>query len=270
MMVANVKPTGQMRQNTGKPNTAAEANVPTSTAWRLSNCTPSRAPPTGASTFAHAAAPAQAEHADGEQAGCASSGSAVLLPTIARVRARSSEESPESAAQALVACSEAAVAASCVSFEHSSTAANTHSRAFWRLAPESVLIWDSRASDAPGVNGFARERPVPGLQQETEASHPAPLNPDASRPASAFAAASRAAPLFAETPCPTPPFATLRFFGRKNLCNHGTGHIQAQNALPTRAINTTTNANSSSGCNMTLLAPAMVSRAPNGQMAEIC
>lgn len=32
MMVANVKPTGQIRQNTGKPNTAAEASVPTSTA----------------------------------------------------------------------------------------------------------------------------------------------------------------------------------------------------------------------------------------------
>ena len=28
IMVANIKPTGQMRQNTGKPNTAAEASVP--------------------------------------------------------------------------------------------------------------------------------------------------------------------------------------------------------------------------------------------------
>ena len=68
MMVANVKPTGQIKQNTGKPNTAAKASVPTSTAWRLSNCTPSRLPPTGASAFAHAFAPEHAAHADGEQA----------------------------------------------------------------------------------------------------------------------------------------------------------------------------------------------------------
>ena len=68
MMVANVKPTGQIRQNTGKPNTAAEASVPTSTAWRLSSCRPSRLPPTGASAFAHAFAPEHAAHADDEQA----------------------------------------------------------------------------------------------------------------------------------------------------------------------------------------------------------
>ncbi len=45
-----------MRQNTGKPNTAAETNVPASTAWRESTCMPSRLPPTGDSAPPGAAA----------------------------------------------------------------------------------------------------------------------------------------------------------------------------------------------------------------------
>ena len=35
--VANVRPTGHTRQNTGNPNTAADASVPASTAWRASS-----------------------------------------------------------------------------------------------------------------------------------------------------------------------------------------------------------------------------------------
>ena len=35
-MVAKVRPMGQMRQNTGNPNTAVESSAPPSTAWRES------------------------------------------------------------------------------------------------------------------------------------------------------------------------------------------------------------------------------------------
>ena len=34
--VANVRPTGHTRQNTGNPNTAVESSAPPSTAWRES------------------------------------------------------------------------------------------------------------------------------------------------------------------------------------------------------------------------------------------
>lgn len=45
--VANIKPTGHTRQNTGNPNTAVETNAPASTPCRASIRSPSRFPPTG-------------------------------------------------------------------------------------------------------------------------------------------------------------------------------------------------------------------------------